>query len=181
MKHRHACPNPAFGRERGAALLVSLVLLLVMTLLAVTTTRTTTLQERMVRNQRNAALAFQAAETGLRLGEESTQSQLGVGKTKPVPRDPSNCSPCDVLTLNALDPMASATWSGDNVREGPKLAGTAKPIKYYIEEQQVVKESLATGGSTDQRVQIFYEVTARAVGGETSAESILKSTYVLRF
>ena len=57
-------------RERGAALVVALVLLLLMTVLGVSAIRTTTLQERMAGNLRDSNLAFQSAEAGLRAGEQ---------------------------------------------------------------------------------------------------------------
>src|SRR5688500_4573119 len=56
-------------RERGAALIVALVMLLIMTVLGVTAARNTNLQERMAGNLRDNNLAFQSAERALREGE----------------------------------------------------------------------------------------------------------------
>src|SRR5690606_36427445 len=49
-------------RQRGAALLVSLVLLLIMTVLAISSMQGTVLQEGMVSAQRDAQIAIEGAE-----------------------------------------------------------------------------------------------------------------------
>lgn len=61
-------------RERGAVLVISLLLLLVLTLIGLAATRSTTLEERMVANQRDHEVAFQAAEMALRDGESALQN-----------------------------------------------------------------------------------------------------------
>jgi len=56
-------------RQRGAVLIISLLILLVMTVLGVASMGTTTLQERMANNNRQQQVAFQAAEAALRTAE----------------------------------------------------------------------------------------------------------------
>jgi type IV pilus assembly protein PilX len=167
--------------ERGAALIVSLVMLLAMTILGVTAARTTTLQERMAGNLRQSAIAFEAAEATLRHGEEWVSDQ--VGGPRPQAVAPSSCAtpPCNVLTLNDLDPMADSTWGGSDVRENPDIQQVASDPEYFVEQQQIVRDSLNLGQSTDESARIYYRVTARSVGETTSAVSILRSTYAARF
>jgi len=57
-------------RQRGATLIVVLILLLIMTLLGLAVLRGTTLEERMTANMYDRSLGFQAAESALRQGEE---------------------------------------------------------------------------------------------------------------
>jgi type IV pilus assembly protein PilX len=57
-------------QQRGAALIVSMLMLLVMTLIGITGMQTSILEEKMAGNYRDSALAFQAAETALRDAEE---------------------------------------------------------------------------------------------------------------
>jgi len=52
-------------KQRGAALLVSLVLLLLLTILALTSARTAMLQQRMSSGLQQQNIAFQAAENGI--------------------------------------------------------------------------------------------------------------------
>lgn len=71
MNSRPAC------RQRGAALIVGLVLLLVLTVLGVTGINMSTLELTMTGNQQARELAFQAAETGIDIalsGSVSTSS-----------------------------------------------------------------------------------------------------------
>ena len=174
--------NMAGRRQAGAALIVSLVMLLAMTLLAVTAARTTTLQERMAGNLRNKSIAFEVSETTLRQGEAWVDDQIGGEKPQPV--DPDSCSspPCEVLTNGALDPLATATWDpGTDVRTGPTLANAAAASQFYIEEQQVVRDSLNVGQSTDENARIYYRISVRAVGGNATAVSVVRSTYAARF
>lgn len=65
-------------RQRGATLIVVLILLLVMTLLGLAVLRGTSLEERMTANLYDRSLGFQAAESALRQGEE-------LAKVTPVP------------------------------------------------------------------------------------------------
>ncbi|MDZ7828341.1 MAG: PilX N-terminal domain-containing pilus assembly protein [Halofilum sp. (in: g-proteobacteria)] len=170
------------SRQRGAALIVALIMLLVMTLLGVTIARTTTMQERMAGNLRNKSIAFEAAETVLREGEAWVAAQIGGERPQAIA--PASCGspPCDVLTQNALDPFAAATWDpGTDVRTGTQVAESAAAPQYFIEQRQVVRDSLNIGQSTDENARIYYRTTARAVGGNTTAVSILRTEYAARF
>ncbi|WP_123769594.1 pilus assembly PilX family protein [Vulcaniibacterium tengchongense] len=61
---------PTLDRDqRGAALVVALILLLIMTVLGLVVLRTTQLEERMSANLYARSLAFQAAEAALREAE----------------------------------------------------------------------------------------------------------------
>jgi type IV pilus assembly protein PilX len=57
-------------KQRGAALVVALILLVVATLIGLASSRDTVLQERMSSNSYDRSLAFQRAEAALRFGEE---------------------------------------------------------------------------------------------------------------
>lgn len=61
--------NPLPSSQRGAILIVTLVMLLLLTLLALGSMRGTTLEERMAGNLRDESQAFQAAEMAQRAAE----------------------------------------------------------------------------------------------------------------
>ncbi|MEJ2388843.1 MAG: PilX N-terminal domain-containing pilus assembly protein [Chromatiaceae bacterium] len=65
MKMRRAEGSP---KERGAVLLVALIILVVMTILGITATQTTIVEEKMAGNLRDKDVAFRAAEAGLQEG-----------------------------------------------------------------------------------------------------------------
>jgi type IV pilus assembly protein PilX len=64
MKNRH-CGTLGAHRQRGAALVIGLLLLVVITVLAISGMNTATTELAMARNDQNYEYAFQAAETGL--------------------------------------------------------------------------------------------------------------------
>jgi type IV pilus assembly protein PilX len=72
--------TPAFAsaaypcRQRGAALIVAMILLMIMSLLTVTSMRTGIQEERMASASYDRNLAFQAAEAALRAGEAQAEN-----------------------------------------------------------------------------------------------------------
>lgn len=62
-------PDHPAQHQKGAVLVVSLLILLVMTVLGIAAMGTTTLQERMAYNNRQQQVAFQSAEAALRSAE----------------------------------------------------------------------------------------------------------------
>ena len=57
------------ANQRGAVLVVSLMILLVMTIISITALRTTSMDEKMASNARQQQIAFNAAEVALREAE----------------------------------------------------------------------------------------------------------------
>lgn len=62
---RHLKENSKYHHQRGAALIVGLVLLLVLTVLGISGMNMATLELQMANNTQASQLAFQAAETGI--------------------------------------------------------------------------------------------------------------------
>jgi type IV pilus assembly protein PilX len=73
------------GRQRGAALVVGLILLMVITLLAISGMNTATVELQMAGNMQFAQNAFQAAETGI----ERTVSLIMSRPDNPMPTLPN--------------------------------------------------------------------------------------------
>ncbi len=165
--------RPARFGQRGAALIVALVLLLVVTVLGVTSMRTTTLQERMAGNLRDNHLAFQAAEAALRDGEELLQ-----GATVPAFDGSGGLLPRQSGAGSAEYWNAHAWLT--NSRVASRLDGadmTAAPARYVIEELPPITgegDSLRFGPLPEVG---FYRVTAMGVGGTTDAVVILQTIY----
>ena len=63
-------------KQKGAVLLVCLVMLLVLTVIGVSSMSSSTLQERMAGGARDYNQAFQAAEASLRVGEAYVREQV---------------------------------------------------------------------------------------------------------
>lgn len=185
MKIDFNMPARARHTERGAALIVALVLLLIMTLIAIGSSRTSVLQERMAGNLRQGNVAFEATETTLRVGEQWIENQVGGARPVAVSLTSCSSSPCNVLSLGSLNPVLDSTWTGANSGEVRTATGAMNSLsnapQYFVEQQQIVPDSLTTGTSTDASARIYYRVTARAVNDTANAESILRSVYAARF
>ena len=117
MKHRLHLQFPS--RQRGAVLVVALLMLLIMTVLGVTAMQMSRMEERMAGNSRDINLAFQGAEAGLRDSED---------KLRVLVVRPTTCAaaPCAVFR-QALLPTDmrgpdDAWWKANGTEFG--VAGT---------------------------------------------------------
>ena len=193
MKHQHL---PSFRRQRGAVLIVSLLLLLVVTILALGASQSTRLQERMAGSQRNYELAFQSAEAGLRAGERWLDRDTLTEAPSPgiVPGNP-------VYERNFLTDSYSAKLSYEDqvVATDQWWATVAQPYtggstdviggdglaltdpSFYIEQVEEVPDALSKPPTGPQPSRVFYRVVARGKGGTANANVVLHSTYVRRF
>lgn len=163
--------------ERGAVLIVSLMILVILTLLGITAMQTTTFQEKMAGNMRSREVAFQAAEAALRQGEALLQG-AGVLDFKSV----VNNSGLYQAPAAGKDPWwATIAWDGsDSVRIDRDIEGTIARPRYIIEELGIAQTSsfknIAAGTPLPQLRN--YRITARGVGGSAGVVAILQSTYV---
>jgi type IV pilus assembly protein PilX len=158
--------------QSGAVLAISLIILLLLTLIGITAAQVTGLEEKMAGNLRDRNLAFQAAETALRAGEEQTSS---------LPR----CTPLNTAAVGGFYPYTppenipkiddgdGSVWSTPGKAYTytgvilEKVTKTAQP-KYII---QCINEVNAAESS-------LYRITARGTGGTTDAVVILQSVYL---
>lgn len=160
------------GNQRGAVLVVGLMLLVVLTLLGVVAMQGTTLQERMAGNMREQEQAFQSAEAALRAGEVFLRTTdilpafEGANGLFPQP-DPA-----------APRWAQPTTWSGDGSRPytGPVTEGETTP-RFIIEQLPFDADP---GGSLASDTELpssgMYRVTARGTGSLGRAVVILEST-----
>lgn len=156
------------ARQRGSALLVSLVFLLLLTMIGVSSIQDSVLQERMAGNNRDQSVAFQAAEAALRTAEKYLQGAV-VG-----PFSGSN-------GLYAGGSSSLPDWkvaSHDNWKVLPSnsLSSVDSQPEYLIEE---VTETGQVGLATDEALEVsaIYRVTARGYGVSPDSKAVLQSSY----
>ncbi len=172
------------NRQAGAALVIGLILLLVMTLLGVTAMRGTTMQERMAGALSDQNVAFQAAETALRQGEDVLDSitapsftatgwyDQGDGKLRPD--WPEKASDPDEI---GDDGVIAYTITGD------KEMGWSEPPEFYIERMPPVVITAASGASkaigdgTVKEEYELYRVVARGFGKNQTTVAVVESIY----
>ena len=177
-------------RQKGAALVVSLILLLIMTIIGVTSLRTTTLEEKMAGNMRDKSLAFQAAEAALRDAEMALSPDNLI--ERPFSGVPFKCSSssCVIVAQNSLSNVDD-WWNDtnlytqyvrldkDGVNDLSELRDENLP-QYAIEELEFVPDELGVGhGVVPGRH--YYRIISRGVGGSGLAQSMLETTYTRRF
>jgi type IV pilus assembly protein PilX len=168
-------------------LYTALILLIILTIIAVAAARLQTGEAVMARNEHNHQLAMQAAEAALRDAETNL-----VDGTWSVPQFAQNASGLYVLQTevqgsggwgtNVSIADNPAAWTAGNVMTytGPALsnAPTSPTVAQVVIENlpPVARagDPLCTPSNQTQSCSV-YRVTARAVGGDSSASATLQS------
>lgn len=130
--------QPGRGRQRGAALIIGLILLMVLTVLAISTMRTATLELLMAGNAQYRENAFRIAEAGVaaRMRQAADDpATMDLALDCPAPGDP------------ALPPDATVAV--------PELNGEHRTVVCFRKYTDV-----PTGSSAGKVGQYHYEVTA---------------------
>jgi type IV pilus assembly protein PilX len=173
--------NRVHASERGAVLVISLLMLLVMTVLGLTAMQMTRMEERMAGNSRDVNVAFQGAEAGLRDAEERLRAMVA---------RPSTCvaAPCvvfreETLPVDLRDQplswwMANATEFGTSGTQ--EVTDVVRDPLVVIEDLGFVRDSLAIGHEPPQG-RNFYRITANSAGATPQTEAVLESTYTRPF
>lgn len=175
--------NYQTGRQRGAVLIVALVLLLVLTILGTAGIQDTTMEERMAGNFRDHSAAMQAAETALRAGEVELGSSTAFGNMS-FSSSGANGQYDVALMTNSVDPKelsTAAVWVDVDatVLEKTSTLISADP-RYYLEKLPEVKlpQSDLTVGFQDVTPSVpYFRITGSGSGISPNAEVILQSTY----
>lgn len=169
-------------RQRGAVLMVSLMVLLMLTMLTLTAIRASTMQEKIAGSTRNIDLALQAAEAALRTGETELSGNTVPDyhstagwyhyADKPAPLLASPGAVWDAGTIN----MPLAADDGWQVSQAPR---------YIVEALPPVPEpggDLEAGGV--QPDTTMYRVTAIGFSAQSFVDTddarysvILQTTY----
>ena len=180
MSTMHASSSIAPRRQRGAALVVCMLLLLVLTILAIGASQTTRLQERMAGNTRDIDMAFQASEAGLREAEKYIAST----PTLPTCLDPTSAS-CYVLEqgqFSTIDLARTDTvWWNDNGKpfgttSTQEVEGVVEEPRYVIEEFQTVTFSLTVGHGAPPG-KTYYKSTAWSPGATDTSHAVVESVF----
>jgi len=192
-------PSPR-GRQSGMSLFPALMFLLVLAVLGVSALNSTLMQEKMVSNTKDANLAFQAAEAGLRDGEADVERN----KTLWTPTSfTSACTnglcvpPSTWPSPSSLDISRAIDWSNTGLTRtygsqtaAPSLPDVAAQPEYVIERIPPPPGLPATPGSSvgigcgvscPTAINGFaYRVTVLATGARPETRVVLQSTYIVR-
>lgn len=173
-------PSTQRGRhaQRGAAMVIALVMLLVLTLLATASARMTLLEERMTGNTQDRNVAFQAAEAALRSGEAIAQAAVlpVFGGTNGGLYRPAE--PDEMPVWEALNWESSTAVHADAALDAAMADLGGATADYIVEQLPRVPtpgESLTPDTPVEEAS--FYRITARGVGMAGNARVMLQTTF----
>ena len=150
-------PVPAMDKQRGATLVISLILLLVMTILGVSTMSTAKMEMRMAANNQFLENAFQLAETGL----ETTIQGFNSTGNFPAPGF-ANCPPGATMPLGAATVVVDLRGA---FRSGTGFCGQSPDF---------------SGGSSLGKIsQFHYRIDSRGVS-QSSSTSLNRQGFFIR-
>ena len=166
-------------------MIIGLIMLLLLTVIGLASIRGTSLQEQMTGNMRDHNLAFQSAESALRLGEEVLNKP-----TITVPFDNTTVGYYTDLMLPAATytrpiTWTKAQWEARSVQlPASTLSNVTEQPRYVLEKLTVPVVAATQGGGIDSESKdkspdaIYFRVTARGLGGTADSEVIVQSTFV---
>ena len=179
--------------QRGATLIVALILLLVMGLMASTSMKTNVLQSRMAANMQDESIAFEASETGLTYSEQWLADQDSIPELVEYSDLTAGLSDfvvdgrnSDELKDKLLDLTTVSEWE-----KGAQAvtAFNADPLTSVHEQPKVSLE--LTGFTPDDKTQGYdygettgvslFRHLSRSTGKSGDSEVILQSEYRKRF
>lgn len=172
MRINHSIPHlSSFAKQRGAVLVVSLMILFMLTMISLSSMQTTTLEEKMTGNMRDRNIAFQAAEAALRVAESELSAVV-------LP----NFNGSSYLYQPENDLWKSVDWA-NNATETKvipnSIAGVIQDPRFYLEELPTsitAGDSLVAGFSPPSETG-NYRATSKGFGGSSTAEVVLQTTY----
>ncbi|MDP5240137.1 PilX N-terminal domain-containing pilus assembly protein [Uliginosibacterium sp. 31-16] len=168
--------TPLYQRkERGAALLVGLIVLLLLTMLGITAMRTSTLEERMAGNMRDSNIAFQSAEGALReafktdlAGKAYDGSATGYNQQITTFTDGSGNNISEFKFWSESFDWTTAALTAT------KANGVTSAPKYVVETIPATTGVWKAG----ERAKRAYRVTAISSGASNRSETIVQGTIV---
>jgi len=175
MKARVFSP---LNTQRGAALVIGLLILMLLTSLGVAMFRSFGLQERIAGNTREKQHAFQAAQSALQFGEWwLTQNNATTGTA---------CSGLLSATQVCSNAVTMATFTAGpwsmgspyvpiNVNGPPPMTiSTTGGVGTYFAQPRLYISYMGLGPSGTSRV---YQVTAIGNGGDANSVAVVQSTF----
>ncbi|KAF1071866.1 MAG: hypothetical protein GAK45_00403 [Pseudomonas citronellolis] len=139
----HASPR----QQRGAVLFVALIMLLVVTALAVSSLREVTMEARMTANSLEAKRLENAAEAGLRAGENTLSNAQSA---------PDASASCGTNATTPCVPYASASAAADYT--APKFGSSAPAATYTTSDATTYVNPTASGATASTTAIKWYAV-----------------------
>lgn len=163
--------------QRGATLLVGLIMVLLITIIGLAAIRGSGLQEQMAGNMRDLHVAFEAAEAALNEGEDTIM----------VTANPTSLIGTTGY-YNSFNRPSAHYWEQDFSWDSLAVAYGGSSLDHVSSQPRFVVEQMiflqpGTDGSAagwqdvqDQEPRVMYRVTSQGIGGNENTRVILQST-----
>ena len=152
--------------EAGVALPVVLILMVILAVLAASGMDDSTLQERMAGNLRDRNIAFQAAESALREGEDWVQvNRAAANSNTPL-------TGAEATAWDGAAPAPSGTRTG-LYATGDVIGLSADPV-FYAGRPRLLR---INPGELPVKFREIYPVIARGQGATDTSIVVLRSTF----
>lgn len=174
-----------FRCQSGAVLVVGLIFLVLLTLIGISAFNVATQEERMAGNERDRAVAFEAAERALRDCEEylgsplppkvSADGSLDPGMYKSVPSQTPGPDKWETLNWRTATNAVGAT----NTARFVTISNSAGPGKCIVEEvTPVIRQRASIRAELPIQQDTAFLVTARGLGINPNTQVFLQSYYI---
>lgn len=163
------------NQQKGATLIVGLVLLLLLTMVGMSGLNVSTMQEKMSGSMRDRQIAFQSAEAALRIGEDFVATTANLSTTVFGVIDSNNLG-------GGVDYWDTFDWEAAAMQpvDSNEVKGVAVQPYFVVEKLGNPTDDTPTPGKEIGYTQVnsttLYRVTSLGVGASTNAEAILQST-----
>ncbi len=172
--------------QRGVALIISLSMMLILTVVGMSTMEIGALDTRSVASLRDTQVAFQTAESALRAGEGWIDE---MSETFGEPHAGDTVSGGIFVSEAGFETREKwweddAVWTGNGVAvdvEGglDALGAAASEPLYIVEAFSKPLTSSKTAENNRQTGQLFYRITAKGYGFDSSTYVVLQTTYAI--
>jgi len=193
--------NISINNNRGAVLIIGLILLFSLTLLGIGAMNTNLLQQRMATNMGDATLAFNAADSMIRREQEWLRTQPL--ESALLQADCNNVSRCiyelnksdskNVIVTayseewwNEADILTQAWWDTNSYEycctpAPANLSNVLLDPRIVIEWQQYELDSIDIGITSNPTGTTYYRLTARGTGSTSLSEAVIQATVSKRW
>ncbi|MHB1141381.1 MAG: pilus assembly PilX family protein [Sulfuricaulis sp.] len=156
------------GRQRGTALIISLVILTLLTILGVSALNMSSLRSLITRNDQQRQLSFEAAESTLKIGQMYAETLVNPPISNGVLSDGSSKTGVYVYSGSGsykdVSPSTMSWNSGDSI--------TATNGRYIVE---FLGQRPAAGGDPSVKV-LYYRIVAQSSSGGLGTNTLLEGT-----
>lgn len=174
LTSQSATATPGPDSQRGAVLIVSLLILLILTVIGVSSMQSSTLEEKMASNSRDRNVGFQSAEATMREAETYIEGLVTTGGF-------TNSNGLYSAIEDEPDPFETDTWTTTGSSRTATPPGGSAGSQYFITRSGTIVDESMGGGlelppTARQDITIF-RITSRGRGATTDGADVMLRSY----